>query len=270
MMLFAVAVQASGFNEAFDMSAKGFVRPANKVALYLNNNARLDDLQQKKEFEFISDALNNVETANAQNPVYWFVRGLHARNLASYYQGAGDASLVDGLITNKDTFYTRAMTLDKENAPHLSARAYAVMKSGLPAELKQQAIQAELALGGSGEDESYYWYLHWSNVNELQKAGRFEDADAALNKMKEELSASGHQADFDVLMKKIEGELKNKESENKKEHLLQNVEPDHQTFTEESMADVYYRYLAIILAMMAVIIIIAVLFELKRRKKKRM
>lgn len=268
IMFFSTALSASEFNEAFDMSAKGFTRPANRIVSYLNNSVRLDLEQQKKEFKFISESLLKVENEFSQNPVYWFVRGLYARNLASFYQQQGDHSLVDKMIDEKDKFFLLAMSLDKKNEPHLSASAYAAMKTGLPAEFKQQAIAAELALGGSGESESYYWYLHWSNINELNKAGRLQEATVALDKMKQELSESDHKSDFDVLVKKIDDELKIKKTENKKDRSEQKASRDHQAFTEENVGEAYYRYLAIIAAIMAVIIFIVVMVELKRRKMK--
>ncbi|MCK4711177.1 MAG: hypothetical protein KAU21_21380, partial [Gammaproteobacteria bacterium] len=210
------------------------------------------------------------------NPVYWFVRGLHTRNMASFFQASGYDDKANSFLLEKNRHYQIAMKLDKNNEPHLSASAYAVMKSGLPESLKQQAIEAELNLGGSGESDTYYWYLHWSNVNELQKQGRFDEADVALQRMKNELAETGQKNTFDKLVKKIEKELKIKKaiSENKKivkkspPKKAQQSARDHEAFTEEKVKEQYYRNLAVILIVMVVLAVIIFMFELKRRKRK--
>ena len=266
-LLFTTALSATEFDEAFDMSAKGFSRQANRVVSYIKSNTALDVSQQKNEFDFISDSLSGMESELKSNPVYWFVRGLHAKNLASFYQHSGAAGQVDKMMKDKNKFYLLAMDKDKKHEPHLSARAYAEMKSALSGTAKQQAIEAELKLGGSGENESYYWYLHWSNVNELQKQGRLEEAEVALNKMKNELGASDQQDVFKVLVNKIDAELKNKKIQKSSAPKKQTAVRDHKAFTEEEVEDNYYRYLLMIAGAMLVMIFIVVIVELRRRKK---
>lgn len=266
LLLFSLNSFASEFEEAFDMQAQGFSRQANRVVIYLNSNSALDEGLAKSEFNYISSSMNDLQEQLQLNAIYWFVRGLNAKNMASFYQRLGDDSRVVSLIQDKNKFYEKAINMDKDNEPHLTARAYASMKAGLPNDLKLQAIKAELKLGGSGENESYYWYLHWSNVNELKKLGHIDEAQQALADMKKELMESDQKQDFESLVIKIEKDL------NKKEKPAANSKVDsereHKAFTEEGVEDDYYRYLVIILGLMLILIVIAVVIEVKRRRKK--
>lgn len=258
---------ASGFEEMFDSSANGFSRQASRVVGFMSSNSEFDVLQQKKEFDFISVSLIGIEEQFINNPVYWFVRGLHSKNMASYYQSTEKPALIKESLREKNKHYLMAMSLDKNHEPHLSASVYAEMKSGLPEKYKQEAIQAELGLGGSGESDSYYWYLHWSNVNELQKQGRLEEAGAALLKMKKELNESDQENVYKALYEKIKNELKPKELKSV-EKTIKSAEPEHAAFTEETAGESYYRYLIIIASIMLGLIIVALVFELWRRKRK--
>ena len=266
-LLFTTALSAAEFDEAFDMSAKGFSRQANRIVSYIKSSTSLDVSQQKNEFDFISDSLSKMESELKSNPVYWFVRGLHAKNLASFYQQSGATGQVDKMMKDKNKFYLLAMDKDKKYEPHLSARAYAEIKSALSGAAKQQAIEAELKLGGSGENESYYWYLHWSNVNELQKQGRLEEAEDALDKMKSELSAGDQQDTFNVLVNKIDNELKNMKRQKSSVHSKQTAAKDSKPVVKDKAGNQGYPYFIMIAGIMLVIIIIVVMFELRRRKK---
>lgn len=264
-LLFPMISYSSEFEEAFDLSANDFTRQANRVVVFLESSTDLDVGLQKKDFDYISDSLLAMENEKRLNPVYWFVRGLNAKNLASFYHQLGNGNKTLSYIKEKNKFYEMAMDIDKKHEPHLSARAYAVMKPGLPDILKQQAIKAELSLGGSGEDESYYWYLHWSNVNELQKQGRIDEAKDALATMKKELSENDQKGVFNKLVNKIDQQLKTKNI--KKDNASSKQVRDHKAFTEDGGKDDYYYYVIIILGIMLSLIIVAVIFELRRRKK---
>lgn len=264
ILFFPITSFSSEFEEAFDLSANGFTRQANRVVSFLDSSSDFDTSQQKKDFAYISDSLLAMKNEKALNPVYWFVRGLHAKNLASFYQQLGNSNKALSFIKEKNKYYEMAMSIDKKYEPHLSARAYSAMKSGLSDVLKQQAIKAELDLGGSGENESYYWYLHWSNVNELQKQGRMDEAEDALAAMKKELSESDQKGVFNKLISKIEHQLESKKI--KKEIESPKPTRDHKAFTEDGEKSDYYYYVIIILGIMFGLVIIAVIFELRRRK----
>lgn len=268
ILFFSSFSLASEFEEAFDMPAQGFSRQANRVVAYLDSSSDADMSQQDDEFDYISKSLLKIESSFNLNPGYWFVRGLHAKNLISFNLQKGDVGNISSLVKEKNKYYAVAMDLDKKYSPHLSANAYAAMKSGLPAVLKQQAIKAELALGGSGENESYYWYLHWSNVNELQKQGRMGDAEQALENMKKELKNSGQEHTFKTLVKKIGQQLKEKKQAMPAADTKLGSVRNHTSFTEEGVDEEYYRYVMIVLGIMLVLIVVAVMLEIKRRKSK--
>lgn len=265
---------ASEFDEAFDLSARGFVKQANKVTLYFNSSIEHDLDYQQQELEIITASMQAVENKFEKNPVFWFVKGLHAKNMASYFKQRDNKTEVSRWLDLKTKFYQKALQLDKTNKPHLSAASYAVMKPGLPPPFKQRAIEMELSLGGNGENDSYYWYLHWSNINELQKQKMFTQAEAALQRMKQELEASGQGDVFESLVKKIDDELrkvKPSSSSKQKKSNNENSSPavrDHQAFTEEQAEEKYYQYLTLVGLVMLVIVVLLLLLELKRRKNK--
>jgi len=269
LMLISGQLIASEFEEAFDLNARGFEKQANKVTLYFNTAIEHDLNYQQQELELIISSMQGMEKSFENNPVFWFVKGLHAKNMASYFKKKGQEEKVSDWLNKKTKHYKKAMRLDKVNGPHLSAASYATMKSGLLSEDKQDAIEMELALGGNGENESYYWYLHWSNINELQKQGKIEEADKALEKMKNELADSGQSKVFDGMMDKIEKELDNKKQETSKQKVLQKKSAvrKHTAFTEEDSDEQYYRYLIYVVMFMVVLALLGLVFELKRRKK---
>ncbi|MDH5516455.1 MAG: hypothetical protein OEY36_01375 [Gammaproteobacteria bacterium] len=260
---------ASVFDDAYNMPAQGFLREASRVAIYAKENVGLDIKQQLTELQYLSGKLQAFETQQIKNPVYWFVRGLHARNLASYYQQIADKNRVEEYIQDKNSYYQRAMDLDKASSIKLSAAAYAVMKPGLPDVLKQRAIETELNLGGSGEDDSYYWYLHWSNINALSQQNRFAEAQLALDKMQKELQEKGMSDSVYVsLLNKAEAEVTEQkrqlESEKKSTQNQPAVTKDNplSEFVEE------YLYFLIWFASILLVLLLALLFYLYEKKRK--
>jgi len=263
--LLSFLVSASEFEEAFDMSANGFSREANRIVVFADSAPSRDVILQQNEFDFISKSLAAKEAIYTINPIYWFIRGLHAKNMASFYQQNNQPDKVVDKIKEKNKFYLKAMSVDKKHSPDLSARAYAAMKSGLPDDSKQQAIAAELGLGGSGESESYYWLLHWSNINELKKLGKLDEAKIALANMKKELAESEQKDTFKSLVDKIDEEIKPKEKPAAEKKAADIKEP--KAFTEESSGDEYYEYLKILFILMFVLLVVAGFIEYKRRHK---
>jgi len=273
IVLFTGQSFASSFDEAFDLSAKGFEKQANKIAGYFNSDIGHDMDYQRQELMLLTSILSEVEEQFKDNPVFWFVKGVHAKNMASFNKQSGNEAKVIHWMDVKTKNYLKAMMLDKENKPHLSAASYAVMKSGLPLPHKQRAVEMELNLGGNGENDSYYWYLHWSNINELQKQNMFKEADEALLRMKQELALSDQADTFSGLVKTVDEELAalKKAAQSKSIKKVQKKSPPvrkHQAFTEEQAEEKYYQYLVLVGIVMAVIIVLLLLFEFKRRKNK--
>lgn len=271
MIFYCGQLQAGEFAEAYDISPRGFERLANRVVAYYQSDSKFDNQQQKKQLIFINKNLEDLESEFKNNPVFRFVQGLQARNNAGLEQRMGNASKVVSWLQKKQSYYVMAMMLDKKHKPHLSAAVYATMKKGLTGEEKQQAIAAELKLGGSGENDSYYWYLHWSNIHQLQKQGKVKEAEKALATMKREIEQTGRAAElYQQLAGKAEADLDKKKSLLEKKKADRAVEPEreHKAFTEENVGDEYYGYLLMVGLVMLVLIVIGLVFEIRRRKNR--
>ena len=160
---------------------------ANRVTTYYSEDISLSLIQQKNELFKLETALDSLEKTHSEQPVYWFIKGLNHRNMASYYFESKDFKLADSQIYKKDMAYKKSIELDKTSSNQLSAEIYNSMKHGLPSELKIQATQKELSLGGNIENDSGYWYLHWSNIDQLKQAGRNKEAEQAFENMQKEM-----------------------------------------------------------------------------------
>ena len=196
------------FNDIFDTGLSQFVDTADRVASYHAENMSLPPEQQINELAALAGTINAIIKTSETNPVYWFMSGLNESNLASVYNQLNNTTKTNEHIRNKDSAYARAIELDKINTPHLSAAMYATMKHGLPQNLKIQAIQQELALGGNGDNESYYWHLHWSNINALEEAGRLDEAQQALNNMQAELKQNNIiNTDYNKIVERAQNQI---------------------------------------------------------------
>ena len=169
---------------------------ANRITSYYSENITIPMEDQKTQLFELENELEKIHDTHSNQAIYWFIKGLNHRNLASYYYEANKPRLADSQIYNKDIAYKKAIELDKLSSDNLSASIYSTMKFGLPQDLKIQAIQKELSLGGSGDSDSSYWYLHWSNIDQLKKAGRDKEAEQAYRKMQQEMKEDG--ADMSV------------------------------------------------------------------------
>ncbi|MDH5394026.1 MAG: hypothetical protein OEY11_12630 [Gammaproteobacteria bacterium] len=269
VFLFPCYAAASVFEDAYSMSARGFTREANRVAFYAKEEVRLDKEQQDKELSYLTVKLAGFETGQVNNPVYWFVRGLHARNMASFYQQSAQKDRVAENIEAKNKYYQTAMELDKSAQPHLSATAYAVMKPGLPDELKQYAIETELNRGGSGENESYYWYLHWSNINALSQQKRFDEAQRAVDRMQKELRDKGlEDSAYLSLLKKAEAEVVENKTRDQTKNKASRLQKHDDEKTSGFIAE-YIFYLVWFAMFLAAVVVIFIyyLYEKKRKEK---
>jgi len=178
------------FKDSFDIDAGSALETADLVSRYYLGIQALNSKQAQADLNLAKEKLNQLIQDHPQNPVLYFIKGLNASLLASLYKQSADKRFLQSII-NKNSAFKKAIQLDNQKQTLLSAPAYATMKHGLPEKYKIKAIQKELAQGGSGNNESQYWYLHWSNINSLQKAGRFKEAQQALNNMQQELAQEG-------------------------------------------------------------------------------
>jgi len=219
IMLSFLSVQsvAAGFTDYFHRKPVIDENLADRVSRYYSEDIKLPIEAQKKELLEIANELESISVTFSDQPVYWFIKGLNHRNLASLYFESKNIPQSDREIHNKDIAYKKAIELDKSSLTYLNAAIYSAMKHGLPESLKIDATQQELSLGGNGENDSYYWYLHWSNINQLKKAGRNEEAEQALKNMKKEMANS----DVDMSVYKTLNEKIEKDTFNRSEKALQ-------------------------------------------------
>ena len=209
LLIFISPVQAdTGFEDLFYLHAGNASDTADRVTNFHADNINLSVTEKVNELNALSQNIDAFINASPDNADLWFIKGLNYSNLAAIYSAQGDAQQVEQFIDKKNSAYEKAMQLD-QTSNILTAAIYATMKHGLPEALKINAIQKELSLGGNGENESSYWYLHWSNVSALQQAGRTEEAKQALNNMKAEMAAQDvSNADYGKLTKQIEQSIK--------------------------------------------------------------
>lgn len=180
----------TGFNDLFNTELDIMVIQADRVATYHAEDIKPALASTQTELEMLNQTLEQVLQQQPQHPILWFIKGLNYSNLAAYHADS-DRKLSLNYNEKKQQAYIQAMALDNNKSPHLTAAIYATMKHGLPLNDKITALQKELSLGGNGENESYYWYLHWSNINSLQQAGRQQEAQQALMNMQKEMKTRG-------------------------------------------------------------------------------
>jgi len=174
---------AASFSDYFQIKPEIDNVIADRVTYYYSEDIQLSTAKQQVELLKLESQLIAAESSHTEQATYWFIRGLNDRNLAAYYTHTNKQELTNKYIKNKDKAYKNALQLAKNNPLKLSAAIYSTMKHGLPQDLKIAATQFELAQGGNIENESAYWYLHWSNVDQLKKAGRHDEADKAFQDM---------------------------------------------------------------------------------------
>jgi hypothetical protein len=191
LILYIPQVWAEGeFIGSFDIDLGPYNTLADRVTSFYTGDVIISAENKHKE---LTNSLNSIQLFIKQqpnNPVLYFLKGLNLSLLSGIYASDKDKKKLNQFIEKTISAYKEAMILDKNHTPHLTPSTYATMKHSLPENLKIEAIQKELSLGGNGTNESYYWFLHSSNINALQQAGRFEDAKKALNTMKRELNDS--------------------------------------------------------------------------------
>ena len=175
------------FSDYFQMPSTIDSTIADRVTSYHAEDIALDTTQQKRELTNLEKQLNDIQIEHKNDASYWFIKGLNNKNMAAFYNSTGNQSLANQYILMKNEDYRHSLELT-ENAPNaLTPAIYNAMKHGLSENLKIQATQSELSLGGNADNESAYWYLHWSNIDQLKKAGRNKEARQAFENMQKEM-----------------------------------------------------------------------------------
>jgi len=243
---------------------------ADQVTRYHAENVDSSFAMQDQQLLAISKQLDQLLQQQPQNPLLWFLQGLNYNNLASLYFDSDPVSSQQ-YISKKLSAYEQAMKFDETQQPHLSAAIYSTMKHGLPIDKKITAIQKELSLGGNGEDESYYWYLHWSNIHSLTQAGRLKEARQATQNMQRELEASGHSNNnYRQILKQVKAEVEQAQlaqSSKPEKPTSKTVEQiSHQEKPQQNLVSMN-KYLWLVVIMLVVVLIIGLIYENGARKK---
>ncbi len=244
---------------------------ANRITEYYSEDIPLPLPQQRIELLNIETQLNNQEKKHSDNAVYWFIKGLNHRNIASYYVDNNNLPLANSHVNSKNNAYKKAIELGNTPKNQLTAPIFSTMKHGLPEDMKIEATKNEIALGGNGESDSYYWYLHWSNIDQLKKAGRKDEALAAYKKMQAELKNSGMDMSiYNSLTKKIESEtlkgIKTEKPANKPQ--AKKVKTHKKPKEPEKSYDRKYIIIVSVILFSAIIIIAVAIYEFIQKRKK--
>lgn len=244
---------------------------ADRITQYNTENIKLSLTKQKSELLKINNQLSKLDN-HSDKAIYWFIRGLHYKNIAAFYMESNEISLAHDNIKNKDSAYKKAIALNQEKQ-QLSAAIFSTMKLDLPEDLKILATENEIALGGNGNSDSYYWYLHWSNIDQLQNAGRQDEAKAAYKKMQQELKNSGMDMSvYGSLTKKIETQtlnINNSKSLVKKEQTTSKPKTEPKEKTKPKKYDTKFIIISSIAVFSIISLIAVIIYEMKRKRKKK-
>jgi len=244
---------------------------ANRITEYHSENISLPPEQQKIELLKLDKQLEKISDSYSNKAIYWFIRGLHFKNLAAYYFDSKNDPLTKEFMNKKNAAYKNAIELNENDNNQLSAAIFSTMKHGLSDNLKIKATKKEIALGGNGDNDSYYWYLHWSNIDQLEKAGRKDEAKAAYKQMQKELKNSDMDMSiYDTLTEKIETQTLKQSSlktqQKTKAPIKRKPEPKTKSKT------IKYDTKIIIISSIAVFSVLSligvIIFELRRKRKK--
>ncbi|MCW8934545.1 MAG: hypothetical protein OQK98_07455 [Gammaproteobacteria bacterium] len=180
---------------------------ANRVTEYYSEDINLPLTQQRIELLELDNKLDQLSTIHVNTAVFWFIKGLHHKNMTSYYTEEKNLPLASSHMKRNNEAFKKSIQLSQLPDNQLSASIFSTMKHSLPEDLKIEATKNEIVLGGNGDNDSYYWYLHWSNIDQLEKAGRKQEAKQAYKKMQLELQSSGaDKSIYQELTRKIENE----------------------------------------------------------------
>ncbi|MFW2371851.1 MAG: hypothetical protein ACN4GM_01920 [Gammaproteobacteria bacterium] len=257
----------NAFEELFDVNPGNTKLLADQVTLYHAENIDSSFAEQNQQLNSISQQLDQLLQQQPKNPLLWFLQGLNYNNLASLYFNT-DILRSQQYTAKKLSAYEQAMKLDKTQQPHLSAAIYSTMKHALPMDKKITAIQKELSLGGNGENESYYWYLHWSNIHSLTQAGRLDEAQQATQKMQRELEASGHSNDnYQQILKQVKAEVEQAQLSKPANPVTEIAEQKSNREKPKQNVLSMNKILWLVLIMLVIVLTIGLIYEKRARKK---
>jgi len=245
---------------------------ANKITAYYSEDINLPLKQQRDELLKLDTQLESLSNTHSDSAIFWFLKGLHHKNMASYYSEEKNLPLTKSHMTLNNKAFEKAIKLTELPGNQLSSSIFSTMKHSLPQDLRIEATKNEIKLGGNGDNDSYYWYLHWSNIDQLEKAGREEEAKQAYKKMQRELKASNADMSiYQTLTRKIETETLKLPVQKKTQPQTQKTKPVEKK-KEKEKPKVYETKYIVILAviLLSIISIVAVTaYEVLQNRKKK-
>ena len=245
---------------------------ANKITEYYSEDINLPLKQQRSELLQLDSQLETLSNTHANSAVFWFIKGLHHKNMASYYSEEKNLPLAKSQMTLNNEAFGKSIKLAKQPGNQLSSSIFSTMKHSLPQDLRIEVTKNEIKLGGNGDNDSYYWYLHWSNIDQLEKAGRKEEAKQAYKQMQRELKASdADMSIYQTLTSKIETETLNISTQKKVKPKAQKPEKAEKKKEKEKPKVYETKYVVILgVILLSIISVVAVTaYEIMHNRKKK-
>lgn len=185
------------FSESFEYHGTPLPEYVNHITTDYFQDSSEPILLRLQQYQSYSGLLQQPHDRN-QQATWYFIQGLNDLNIISILKQLQSESNIDNQseIDKYDhrlqQAFNNAMAVDKKSQ-ELSANMYATMQRSLDGDLKIEAIENELRLGASIDSEASYWFKHWYVIGALKDAGRFNEAELALNKMNQQLKSAGLQ-----------------------------------------------------------------------------
>lgn len=241
---------------------------ANRITEYYSEDINLPLKEQRSELLELDSQLDNLISRHENIAIFWFIKGLHHKNMASYYTDEKNSSLTNSHLSLNIDAFKKSIQLAQLPNNQLSASIFSTMKHSLPQDLKIEATKNEIALGGNGDNDSYYWYLHWSNIDQLEKAGRKEEAKQAYQKMQRELKNSdADQSIYQPLTKKIETDTFNQLPPKKAQ--ARTPKPEKNKKEKPKVYETKYIVILSVILLSIVSIVAVTAYEVLQNRKKK-
>jgi hypothetical protein len=185
------------FSESFEYNGAPLPDYVDRIADEYLRDSPEPAQQRLQQFQSYSELLQQPHDGN-QKATWYFIQGLNDLNIISILkqiQSESDIdnqSEIDKYDQKLQQAFKNAMAVDQKSK-ELTAYMYVIMQRSFEGDLKIEAAQNELRLGGSGDSEASYWFKHWQVIGALKDAGRFDEAEQALNEMNQQLKSAGLQ-----------------------------------------------------------------------------
>ncbi len=238
------------FSDSFEYEATKLPQYVDKITAEYFEDSPYPIQQRLQQYRKFAKQ-HQQQYSEKHRAIWYFIKGLNNMNIISVLKqiqsvmNADNQSEIEKYNTRLQLAFKKALSEDKKSN-ELTASMYSVMQRSLDDHLKTEAILKELELGGSGDSEASYWFKHWHVIGALKDAGRFNEADQALNKMKQELNEAGLQKSaYAQLEQRAYQDLKNARSLSNTQSQAQKSKP---TARPRSVVEIFLgRYWPIIM-----------------------